>query len=99
MRYEEIREQIRAGTAARTLPAWAEGVLGEILDGAAAEGSPAPAVRHPLGFLCLPVERSGDLGVCLHIWTPEVRPSPVHHVAGALPQLGPCQFRPLRDGT
>ncbi|SFN24939.1 hypothetical protein K8Z49_46250 [Actinomadura madurae] len=76
MRYEEIREQIRAGTAARTLPAWAEGVLGEILDGAAAEGSPAPAVRHPLGFLCLPVERSGDLGVCLHIWTPEVRPAP-----------------------
>ena len=27
MRYEEIREEIRAGTAARTLPAWAARVL------------------------------------------------------------------------
>lgn len=76
MRYEEIRREIHAGTAARTLPAWAEGVLGGVLDGVAAGRSPVPAVRHPLGFLCLPVERSGDLGVCLHIWTPEVRPAP-----------------------
>ncbi|WP_051711726.1 hypothetical protein [Spirillospora albida] len=72
MRYEEIRAEIAAGTAARTLPRWAGGVVAD-----AAEGrSPAAAVRHPLGFLCLPVERSGDLGVCLHIWTPEVRPAP-----------------------
>lgn len=83
MRYEEIREVIRAGTAERTLPGWAGRVLGEVLEGLAAGASPVPAVRHPLGFLCLPVERSGDLGVCLHIWTPEVRPasattSPVH---------------------
>ncbi|MEU8799721.1 hypothetical protein [Spirillospora sp. NPDC048819] len=72
MRYEEIREEIRAGTAARTLPAWA----GRVLDDVAAGRSPVPAVRHPLGFVCLPVERSGDFGVCLHIWTPEVRPAP-----------------------
>lgn len=77
MKYEEIRGEIRAGTAARTLPAWARGVLGGILDGIAADGGPrVPAVRHPLGFLCLPVERSGGLGVCLHLWTPEVRPAP-----------------------
>lgn len=76
MRYEEIRAEIRAGTAARTLPAWAGDVLGGILGGLAAGAPPVPAVRHPLGFLCLPVERSGDLGVCLHIWTPEVRPAP-----------------------
>ncbi|QKG26739.1 hypothetical protein [Actinomadura verrucosospora] len=79
MRYEEIQGDIRAGRAARTLPAWA----GRVLEDAAAGRSPVAAVRHPLGFLCLPVERSGDLGVCLHIWTPEVRPvpsttSPVH---------------------
>ena len=79
VRYEEIREEIRAGTAARTLPAWAGGVLDDV----AAGRSPVPAVRHPLGFVCLPVERTGDFGVCLHIWTPEVRPvpsttSPVH---------------------
>jgi hypothetical protein len=76
VRYEEIRKEIHAGTAARTLPAWAEGVLGGVLDGVAAGRSPVPAVRHPLGFLCLPVERIGDFGVCLHIWTPEVRPAP-----------------------
>jgi hypothetical protein len=72
MRYEEIRGEIRAGRAARTLPAWAERVLEDVVAGR----SPVAAVRHPLGFLCLPVERSGDLGVCLHIWTPEVRPAP-----------------------
>ncbi|MFD0688477.1 hypothetical protein [Actinomadura fibrosa] len=72
MRYEEIRGEIDAGTAARTLPSWAA----RVLEDAAAGRSPVPAVRHPLGFLCLPVERSGDLGVCLHIWTPEVRPAP-----------------------
>ena len=72
MRYEEIREEIRAGTAARTLPAWAV----RVLDDVAAGRSRVPAVRHPLGFVCLPVERTGDFGVCLHIWTPEVRPAP-----------------------
>jgi hypothetical protein len=76
VRYAEIREEIRAGNAERTLPAWAGRVLGEILGGIAAGAPHVPAVRHPLGFLCLPVERTGDLGVCLHIWTPEVRPAP-----------------------
>ncbi|MFC6887355.1 hypothetical protein [Actinomadura yumaensis] len=79
MRYDEIRDAIAGGTAAGTLPSWARRVLADAAAGRAAH----PAVRHPLGFLCLPVERSGDLGVCLHIWTPEVRPmpsttSPVH---------------------
>ncbi|UBU17009.1 hypothetical protein [Nonomuraea gerenzanensis] len=27
------------------------------------------AVRHPLGFVCLPLEREGGEGVCLHLWT------------------------------
>lgn len=26
------------------------------------------ATRHPLGFVCIPVERSGDHGVCVHVW-------------------------------
>ncbi|MGH3238759.1 MAG: hypothetical protein ACRDNL_00160 [Spirillospora sp.] len=72
MRYEEIRKEIHAGTAARTLPVWA----GRVLDDVAAGRSSVPALRHPLGFVCLPVERSGDFGVCLHIWTPEVHPAP-----------------------
>lgn len=36
------------------------------------------AVRHPLGFLCLPIVREPDWGVCLHVWTerfPSVRPT------------------------
>ncbi|MBT2209912.1 MULTISPECIES: hypothetical protein [Actinomadura] len=72
MRYEEIRREIEAGTAARTLPAWAGRVLADVAEGR----SRVPAVRHPLGFLCLPVERAGDFGVCLHIWTSEVDPAP-----------------------
>src|SRR5437868_1942737 len=72
MRYEEISGEISAGTAAHTLPAWA----GRVVEEVAAGRSPVPAVRHPLGFLCLPVERTGDYGVCLHIWTPEVEPAP-----------------------
>ncbi|WP_219464341.1 hypothetical protein [Nonomuraea rhizosphaerae] len=27
------------------------------------------AVRHPLGFVCLPLERDGGDGVCLHLWS------------------------------
>ncbi|MCF6474795.1 hypothetical protein FAF44_41430 [Nonomuraea sp. MG754425] len=27
------------------------------------------AVRHPLGFVCLPLEREGGDGVCLHVWS------------------------------
>ena len=30
------------------------------------------AVRHPLGFLCLPVHRDGDFGVCVHVWSPDL---------------------------
>lgn len=29
-------------------------------------------VRHPLGFICFPVERDGPRGVCLHLWSPEL---------------------------
>ncbi|MFI0349561.1 hypothetical protein [Actinomadura sp. 9N407] len=72
MRYSDIQHEIVAGTAAATLPRWARGVLGAIAEGR----TPLSAVRHPLGFLCIPVERTGDLGVCLHIWSPEVAPVP-----------------------
>ena len=73
MRYAEIRREIAAGTAARTVPRWARRVLDDIAAGRVV----MEAVRHPLGFLCLPVERSGDLGVCLHIWSPEVESAAV----------------------
>jgi hypothetical protein len=59
----------RAGDAARVLvPGWAAGVLRPLADG----GSPVRAVAHPLGFTCLPVERSGRDGVCVHLWSPRL---------------------------
>jgi hypothetical protein len=71
MRYHDIHRVIADGTAARVLPGWARRVLEDIASGR----STITAVRHPLGFLCLPVERAGDLGVCLHLWSPQVRPA------------------------
>lgn len=71
-RYDDIQRALVAGTAANVLPAWAHRVLDDVAAGRLA----VAAVRHPLGFLCLPVERSGDLGVCLHIWSPEVPAAP-----------------------
>ncbi|WP_433324816.1 hypothetical protein [Spirillospora sp. CA-294931] len=70
MRYGQIEDEIAAGTAGVSLPVWARQVLDDVAEGR----SDLAAVRHPLGFLCLPVERAGELGVCLHIWSPELRP-------------------------
>lgn len=36
---------------------------------AALSGTGIRAVRHPLGFVCLPLERDGGDGVCLHLWS------------------------------
>jgi hypothetical protein len=58
---------------------WAISALRGIADGS----RPLHAVRHPLGFTCLPVERFGRDGVCVHLWSSRIdraRPttSPVH---------------------
>ncbi len=44
--------------------------------GVADGSSDLTAVRHPLGFLCFPVLRGDNLGVCVHIWTEGVRAEP-----------------------
>ncbi|MBO4274443.1 hypothetical protein [Microbispora sp. H10670] len=67
MRYREVLGVLTGGNARE----WALGVLTEI----AAGGTPVLGVRHPLGFLCLPVERDGGIGVCVHIWTSAARPA------------------------
>ncbi|MEV0619884.1 hypothetical protein AB0I81_41655 [Nonomuraea sp. NPDC050404] len=51
-----VHELVRGGKAR----AWA---LAEL------ERPDLSAVRHPLGFICLPVERDGGEGVCLHLWS------------------------------
>ncbi|MCE6998159.1 hypothetical protein LZG04_25665 [Saccharothrix sp. S26] len=48
---------------------WARGLL----DGIAAGALATTVVSHPLGFLCVPAHRSGDEGVCLHLWGPQWR--------------------------
>ncbi|WP_336204932.1 hypothetical protein [Nonomuraea sp. LPB2021202275-12-8] len=35
----------------------------------AISGAGVRAVRHPLGFVCLPLERDGGEGVCIHLWS------------------------------
>ncbi|MFG2177650.1 hypothetical protein ACGFLS_02835 [Streptomyces abikoensis] len=76
----------RDGAAVDELFAAAVTVLEEVASGRRA----LRAVRHPLGFLCLPVRREGDRGVCVHVFGdhvfgdappgPPARPaiSPVH---------------------
>ncbi|MEO3867233.1 hypothetical protein ABGB18_00225 [Nonomuraea sp. B12E4] len=56
MSYQGVRDVLRGG-AARS---WAREALSR--DG-------LTAVRHPLGFVCLPLEREGGDGVCVHLWS------------------------------
>ncbi|SES77549.1 hypothetical protein [Nonomuraea wenchangensis] len=55
MSYRDVRRRLTAGQARE----WALEALQR----------PLSAVRHPLGFVCLPLERDGDEGVCVHLWT------------------------------
>jgi hypothetical protein len=52
----------RAGQATRL---WVLNVLDEITKGR----SSIRAKRHPLGFVCFPIERRGHQGVCVHVWS------------------------------
>lgn len=79
MIYAAVSEAIRAPDAARTVPTLCRSMLAEMADGR----SEVSAVRHPLGFVCLPVYREGEYGVCVHAWSEalalaDVTTSPVH---------------------
>lgn len=79
MNYTVVDRAIRGGDAPRTVPALCRRALHDI----AAGRTECTAVRHPLGFLCLPVYRDGEYGVCVHLWSPKVSHdqvvrSPVH---------------------
>jgi hypothetical protein len=52
--------------AGATVRDWAAGTLRAVASGR----RPLRAVIHPLGFTCLPVERAGRDGVCVHVWSP-----------------------------
>jgi hypothetical protein len=79
MNYSEIYREIVGGATSGALHSWTEAVLTEIAEGR----RQLRAVRHPLGFLCLPVIRAGDDGVCVHVWLADRPPveattSPMH---------------------
>ncbi|OEU92201.1 hypothetical protein DB35_08940 [Streptomyces abyssalis] len=74
MDYDELEDALRAGPATDRPREAVAGVLGEI----AAGERQLRAVRHPLGFLCLPVVREGERGVCVHLFdggTPSGQPT------------------------
>ncbi|WP_049563625.1 hypothetical protein [Nonomuraea sp. SBT364] len=61
MSYVGVYEQLVRGRAR----AWAlEAISGDVR-----------AVRHPLGFVCLPLERDGGEGVCIHLWSDSLAPA------------------------
>lgn len=79
MNYATVERAIRGGHAPRIVPMLCRRALDEIVAGRC----DITAVRHPLGFLCLPVYRDGEYGVCVHLWSPGVTlahavRSPVH---------------------
>lgn len=65
MNYTSLRNAIDRGAAAEVVPSLALSAMREIACG----GHDMTAVRHPLGFLCFPLERQGEHGVCVHLWT------------------------------
>ncbi|MGH7749044.1 MAG: hypothetical protein ACREQ5_30405, partial [Candidatus Dormibacteria bacterium] len=79
MDYPEILHEIQQRTAAARMPARVVDAMQEVTQGR----RQMTATRHPLGFVCLPVQRHGEYGICVHLWTEE-RPelelttSPVH---------------------
>jgi hypothetical protein len=72
MDYANIQAAIQGGTATDSVPRWAL----SLLRGIAAGGGGLTAVRHPLGFLCFPVQRLPGRGVCVHLWPPGPRTAP-----------------------
>lgn len=79
MNYGDVYREIQEGTARDRLPGQVIGVMTAIAEGA----RPMTAIRHPLGFLCLPVQRRGEYGMCVHVWTghptePALTTSPMH---------------------
>ncbi|SCL25510.1 hypothetical protein [Micromonospora inyonensis] len=74
MSYADLEREIDRGTRPELLRDW---VL-DVLDDVAERRRPLRAVRHPLGFTCLPVNRTGADGICVHAWPaepPAVRPT------------------------
>jgi hypothetical protein len=64
MNFADVHRLLERGEALDKVAAWTVDLLAEIIEGS----RPLAAVRHPLGFVCLPVLRSGPEGICVHLW-------------------------------
>jgi len=76
--YLAFDQAIRNGAASETV-SMCRDLLTEVAEGRC----DLVAIRHPLGFLCLPLSRDHDHGVCVHHWDPDAprtapTTSPVH---------------------
>ncbi|RZU76300.1 hypothetical protein EV384_4937 [Micromonospora kangleipakensis] len=67
MTYTDLEREIDRGTRPELLRRWVLNVLDDVAEGR----RPLRAVRHPLGFTCLPVDRTGPDGICVHAWPAE----------------------------
>lgn len=65
MSFHGLDGAVRSGSAALVRRILWTAYLAAVADGT----RPLRAVHHPLGFLCLPVLRDADEGICVHVWT------------------------------
>lgn len=77
--FDGLQHAMRYGDDPWTVPRWARGALHEVIEGRLH----VAAIRHPLGFVCIPIERTGERGVCVHVWsdrlaTAQPTTSPIH---------------------
>ena len=63
--YSELHDVVERDGSSDDVLSHVLRILDEVIDGPLEISS----VRHPLGFLCLPVHRHGDEGICIHLWT------------------------------
>jgi hypothetical protein len=67
----DYAEVFRAGMIPPAVIGRALRTLGDI----AAGTCDLRAVRHPLGFLCFPIERRATCGICVHVWSEQIEPA------------------------
>jgi len=77
--YDHLEAAVRRAAVIDIRDIVVDALLSEVIAGR----SSLRAVRHPLGFFCLPVHRHGDEGICVHVWPDRPEPerlttSPFH---------------------
>jgi hypothetical protein len=66
--FDTLYHAMRDETAEAAVPRTIAGMLGDLAQGR----GEIWAVRHPLGFICFPLERISTRGVCVHVWSEQL---------------------------